>query len=323
MSGGHDTGYKQLVAHPELVRDLLAGFTPFACFRELNAAAFERINGSYVSEQFSERHNDMVWVRTADHVVYVYLLLEFQSQSERWMALRMQVYVGLLYQDLVKRHELAAEATLPPVLPVVFYNGASPWNASGELRQLISQAPDGLQDFQASQRYLLIDQRSVDPKELASSRNLVAALFRLELSDSPDVLKEVLATLTIWLSSDEQAPLRRGIELWITRLKKREFPGLVIKDVEHLLEGGEMGERFQRQYATWEDFLKAKGREEGQEKGELTALRSTLVRLLERRFGEVTASVRVRVEQARLEEAARWIDRVLDAPTIEDVFAAK
>jgi Putative transposase, YhgA-like len=237
------------------------------------------------------------------------------------------VYIGLLYQDLVKRHELAAESTLPPVLPVVFYNGARPWNACGELRQLISQAPEGLQEFQASQRYLLIDPRSVDPDELDISRNLVAALFRLELSDSPDVLMDVVATLSAWLSSEEQAPLRRSIELWIARVQTREFPGLLITGIEHLLEGGEMGERFQRKYATWRDFLEdrgmAKGREEGQEKGQLIALRSTLVRLLERRFGEVTASVRARVEQARLEEAARWIDRVLDAPTIDDVFAAK
>lgn len=314
-------GYKQLFAHPELVRDLLAGFTPFSCLRGLDAHAFERINGSYVSDHFSERHSDMVWrVRIADHVVYVYLLLEFQSHSERWMALRMQVYVGLLYQDLVKRHELAAEATLPPVLPVVFYNGERAWNACGELRDLICNAPEGLQDFQASQRYLLIDQRSLDPKQLANSGNLVATLFRLELSDSPYVLKEVLATLTAWLSSAEQAALRRSIGLWIARIKKREFPGLVITDVEHLLEGGEMGERFQRQYATWEDFLKAQGREEGRERGEL-ALRSTLVRLLQRRFGEVSADVRARIDQAGLDDATQWIDRVLDAPTIDDVFA--
>jgi predicted transposase YdaD len=121
MAGDHDLGYKQLFAHPELVRDLLSGFTPFACFRELEAGAFERVNASYVSELFSERHGDMVWrVRIAEHVVYVYLLLEFQSQAERWMALRMQVYVGLLYQDLVKRHKLDPHSALPPVLPLVF-----------------------------------------------------------------------------------------------------------------------------------------------------------------------------------------------------------
>jgi predicted transposase YdaD len=334
MSGEHDTGYKQLFAHPELVRDLLAGFTPFACFRGLDAHSFERINGSYVSEQFSERHGDMVWrVRMADQVVYVYLLLEFQSQAERWMALRMQVYVGLLYQDLVKRHELAAEATLPPVLPVVFYNGARPWNACGELRHLISQAPEGLEVFQASQRYLLIDQRSVDPIELNSSRNLVAALFRLELSDSPHVLTDVIATLSTWLRSEEQASLRRSIALWIARLEQRESRGGLLLDVENLLEGDEMGERFERKFATWADALEdqgvqkglAKGREEGRVEGrgegELIALRSTLLRLLGRRFGQASGAAGARIEQASLDQITRWIDRVLDAPTIDDVFA--
>jgi hypothetical protein len=312
MSGDHDTGYKQLFAHPELVRDLLAGFTPFTCFRGLDAGAFQRINGSYVSEQFSERHGDMVWrVRMADHVVYVYLLLEFQSQSERWMALRMQVYVGLLYQDLVKRHELAAEATLPPVLPVVFYNGARPWNACGELRHLISQAPEGLEDFQASQRYLLIDQRSVDRAALDGSRNLVAALFRLELSDSARVLTEVAATLSTWLASDEQAPLRRSVALWLARLQKREFRGELITGVEYLLEGDEMGERFQRKYATWADALEAQGRA------------SVLVQLLGRRFGAVTDAVRTRVEEATLNEINCWIDRFLDAESIDDVFSER
>jgi hypothetical protein len=323
-------GYKQLFAHPELVRDLLAGFTPFTCFRDLDADAFERINGSYISEQFSERHSDMVWrVRMADHVVYVYLLLEFQAQAERWMALRMQVYVGLLYQDLVKRHELVAEATLPPVLPVVFYNGARPWHACGELRQLISQAPDGLQAFQVSQRYLPIDQRGVDPHELDISRNIVAALFRLELSDSRSVLIDAVATLCTWLRSEEQAPLRRSVALWIARVGKRESRGGLLSGVEDLLEGDEMGERFERKFATWSDAFLAEGmqkgvamgREEGREEGELIALRSTLVRLLDRRFGKVTASVRARVEQASLDEAERWIDRVLDAPTIQDIFA--
>lgn len=314
MSGDHDTGYKQLFAHPELVRDLLAGFTSFTCFRGLGADAFERVNGSYVSEQFTERHSDMVWrVRIASRIVYVYLLLEFQSQSERWMALRMQVYVGLLYQDLVKRHELAADASLPPVLPVVFYNGARPWNACGELRNLISQAPEGLEAFQASQRYLLIDQRGLDPEELDSSRNLVAALFCLELSDSPEVLKEVVATVGTWLRSEAQASLRRSIGLWVAGLQKRESRGGLLLDVENLLKGDEMGERFERKFATWADAFEAKGRDE--------TLRSMLVHLLERRFGEITDTVRGRAEQASLEEVNRWIDRILDARTIDEVFS--
>ena len=131
MAGHHDLGYKLLFAHPELVRELLVDYTPFSWFAELRADAFERVNPSYVSDRFSERHDDMVWrVRIGEQWLYLYILLEFQSGVDRWMALRMQVYIGLLYQDLVKRGELAVQDMLPPVLPVVFYNGPGAWSAS-------------------------------------------------------------------------------------------------------------------------------------------------------------------------------------------------
>jgi hypothetical protein len=329
MAGDSDTGYKQLFAHPELVRDLLAGFTPFACFDGLDAAAFERVNASYVSERFSERHGDMVWrVRLGGGWVYVYIVLEFQSRNERWMALRVQVYVGLLYQDLVKRHELSPQATLPPVLPLVLYNGALPWSASTELGELIMDAPAGLEGLQARQRFQLIDQHSFDPATLAGSKNLVAALFRLELSDSPDVLIETVATLGMWLGDDAQAPLRRSIGNWIERLQQREFDGIAMPGLRSLLEGETMGERYQRKYATWADALEdrglqkglAKGREQGREEGRLDAMRGMLKRLLVQRFGALQVAVLARIDSAQADDIERWTDRVLGADSLDSVF---
>jgi predicted transposase YdaD len=323
MSGDHDLGYKQLFAHPELVRDLMVGFTPFACFRGIEPSAFERVNASYVSERFSERHGDMVWrVRLADHVVYVYLLLEFQSQAERWMALRMQVYVGLLYQDLVKRHELTTGALLPPVLPVVLYNGTTPWTASGDLRNLIAPGPSELDIFQASQCYLLIDQRSIDPAELENTQNLIAELFRLELSDSLDVLKNVFSTLAAWLRGEEQAPLRRSIAAWIERLLKREFRGLTLEEVEGMLEGKAMGERFTKRYASWADAIEDRGLQRGREEG-LEKLRAALKRQLVRRFGSVPPLVAARIDQAAEVDIERWMDRFVDAGSIDAVLTAE
>jgi predicted transposase YdaD len=332
MSGDHDLGYKQLFAHPELVRDLLAGFTSFACFRALEPSAFERVNASYVSERFSERHGDMVWrVRLGEEVIYVYLLLEFQSQAERWMALRMQVYVGLLYQDLVKRREFGPDGKLPPVLPVVFYNGAAPWNANDELRSLVGSGPAELGDFQASQRYLLIDQRTVVQAQLGEARNVVAELFRLELSDTPDILISVTATLAAWLCGDDQAPLRRSIAAWIARLQKREFDGATFDEIESLLEGSAMGERIVRKYATWADFLEdrglqrglAQGREEGREQGReevLGKLRIVFKRQLVTRFGALPDSIGIRIDQAPEADIERWMERVVNAPNVDAVL---
>jgi predicted transposase YdaD len=325
MSGNHDLGYKQLFAHPEMVRDLLAGFTDFACFRGLAADAFERVNASYVSEQFSERHGDMVWkVRLADHVVYVFLLLEFQSQSERWMALRMQVYIGLLYQDLVKRHELASTAGLPPVLPVVFYNGKAAWNANDELRNLVAAGPGELDPYQASQRYLLIDQRRLDPAALKSARNLVAALSRIELSKSADVLME--ATLGAWLAGEAQSPLRQSILSWIARLQQRRKHGEMIPEVQRLLEGEAMGERVQRRYANLTEYIldagQQLGREEGREEGKLLTLRAVLKRQLAQRFGPLSAATATRIDAATEDEVERWVDGVLAADSADGLIAS-
>jgi hypothetical protein len=321
MSGDHDLGYKQLFAHPALVRDLLAGFTPFDCFRELAPSAFERVNASYVSEGFRERHGDMVWrVRVKDHLIYVYLLLEFQSHAEHWMALRMQVYVGLLYQDLVKRREYGADGMLPPVLPVVFYNGTTPWTASAQLRELVAAGPSELIGFQASQRYLLIDQRTLDPVALAQARSLLAELFRLELSDSSDILIDVGTSLFSWLAGDEQSSLRRSIAAWIVHLQKREFEGVTFDDIEALLEGKTMGERFVRKYATWAEALRDEGRQQSREQS-LQILRSTLKRQLAKRFGELPATAASRIDGAAAAELERWFDRVLDGATVDAVLA--
>jgi len=58
------------------------------------------------------------------------------------------------------------------------------------------------------------------------------------------------------------------------------------------------------------------GRQEGRQEGEAR----TLLRLLERRFGPVSELMRARVSAADLASLDQWLDRVLDAPTLDAVF---
>ena len=48
-TSSHDSGYKQLFSHPQMVRDLLLGFVPGLWLKNARFDTLERINASYVS----------------------------------------------------------------------------------------------------------------------------------------------------------------------------------------------------------------------------------------------------------------------------------
>ncbi|MCK0164341.1 Rpn family recombination-promoting nuclease/putative transposase [Marinobacter sp. S6332] len=54
-------------------------------------------------------------MRWGESWLYVYLLLEFQSTVDKYMAVRVMSYLGLLYQDLIRQKHLTANGKLPPV----------------------------------------------------------------------------------------------------------------------------------------------------------------------------------------------------------------
>lgn len=89
----------------------------------------------------------------------------------------MQVYVGLLYQDIVRQNHLAADGRLPPVLPLVLYHGAAPWRVSTDMAGLMLPPPAGLEPFQPEQRYLLIDRACFGSGRGGSDCNLIDSLF--------------------------------------------------------------------------------------------------------------------------------------------------
>lgn len=235
MSGGasisqpHDSSYKLLFSHPAMVADLLTGFVHEDWVAELDFATLEKWPGSYVSDDLRPRADDVVWrVRWRERWLYVYLLLEFQSGVDPFMAVRMLVYVGLLYQDLIRAGQRTPAGRLPPVLPLVLYNGRPRWTAATGIAGLLEPPPAGLERYQPRLDYLLVEENRYGEAELAPLRNLSAALFRLENSRGPADVQRVVETLVEWLQAPEQASLRRAFATWLRRvLLPARLPGVL------------------------------------------------------------------------------------------------
>lgn len=77
------------------------------------------------------------------------------------MAVRIANYVSLLYQDLIAQKALTATGRLPPVLPIVLYNGEPAWTAHTDVYDLIEVVPGGLERYRPRWSYLLLDEGTI------------------------------------------------------------------------------------------------------------------------------------------------------------------
>ncbi len=305
MSHEHDSSYKYLFSAPEMVRDLIMGFVPDEWLHSLDYTTLERVDGSYITEDFRGRADDIVWrLKVGGEWVYLYLLIEFQSTVDKYMALRMMVYTGLLYQDLIRQGMILSDGHLPPVLPIVLYNGSQRWTAVTDVFELIPPVPGLVEQFKPRAKYLLVDENAYTDSELTPLKNLVAAVFRIEHPADPETIQVLLRLLDEWLV--DRPDLRKMIAKWIraTLMRKPEYR-ILLPEVDDLQELRIM---LAEQLEVWAHEYEAKG--------ESLALQ----KLLTKRFGVIPSDVLAMIAAATTEQIDGWLYQVLEAKSLNEVF---
>ena len=212
----HDPAYKLLFSRPRMVRDLLDGFAARSWSGALDFESLAPLPASFVGRELQQRHGDLIWrVRFRDdRWLYLVLLLEFQASVEPAMALRILEYTALLYRRLVAHGVLREHGVLPPVLPVVLYNGRRRWTAPVEVTKLLAAGNDVLAPYQPSQRYYVLDVACAADADLPAD-NLVSALIGLEKTRDAAGLREALKVLSDLLRQQKDDALTEAFVTWL------------------------------------------------------------------------------------------------------------
>ena len=307
---GSNPVYKRLYAFPEMVADLLRSLFPDDALGA-DYETLRRLPAEYVADDYRQRRGDAVWRLNAESAqggrLHVLVLLEFQSTDDPSMALRVLEYTAMLYRELLREGSFGAGGELlPPVLPVVLYNGDLPWRSAAQVRDLVARTGSALSPYQPSQRHVVLDERraAADDPQL---RELTRAVLLLEQSRSAADLARVAESLSRVLSApggerDGRAELRQAFADWLAALLRRlegdaaPAPvGLNLEEVKMTLEErvAEWPKPYIRQGRKEGISL---GREEGIGLGREEGLRAGLAherQLLQRqaaaRFGAATA----------------------------------
>lgn len=290
MAKPHDTAYKELFSHPEFVQQLMEGFAPRQISECLDYSTLRIHPGNYITPLFNEKMEDLVWsvaLKPADDkppiTIYLHLLLEFQSTVDATMPLRMLHYVASFYHQLIKQEKISlAKDKLPPVLPVVLYNGEARWSPPEDMHSLIQSTPGFLRQFQPQLYYYLIDEHRLSDEQLAEQPLPLSGLFAVEKAATSDHL---LVAIDRLLSKAQNHPDKERIDRvlvnWMKHYLHHNDFHLNVADIERLEDVPNMLD-LNKERQEW----KQQGIQQGKQQGIDLTQRRTARRLL--RLGLLT-----------------------------------
>jgi len=321
MSGlPHDALFKTVFSDPVNAEAELRAVLPPALAAALVPGSLVLEPGSFVDEELRATHADLLFrARFVDGEALVYVLFEHQSSEDRWMPVRIARYVLRIWEREIERDP--RRESLPAVIPIVVHQGPRQWQRPTELGELI-HAPAALDALRPRWTFVLDDLAALsDASLLARAVPPFAALTLAALRDSRD-LRDAAAWLVRWARLVRelvaQGDVGRALGL-VVRYLVNVRPDLDLEALARSADTIALGAG--EPIMTTARQLIEKGMEKGIEKGLDAGRREILRRVLERRFGPLAEPNASRLSHASAAEIDRWIDQMLDAPSVDDALS--
>ncbi len=345
----HDALFRLLVSDPARAAALLGDYLPPEVAERLDPDhAPEHIEGTAIDGEGRTTQADAIFrVRMKDGApARVYILLEHKAQADARTPLQLMRYILRLWMADIESGDLPA-GRLPLVIPMVFFNGREPWTVPRSIADMIA-APEGLGHLaRAFGTYALHDLSRIAPEELSHDATVRSALLALARAFADDITDAEADALVVAIADTEfgryilmyiaeqvslpperiAAALRRigadpdevealmgtAAQVWFEQGEARgKAAGIAEGRTTGIAEGRTAGIAEGR----------TAGIAEGRTAGVAEGKSETLARLIERRFGPPPDEVRSRIAGAGPEQLDRWLDAVLDAPTLDAVFGS-
>ena len=203
--------------------------------------------------------------------MYIYLLIEFQSDVDETMPVRIMSYVSLLYLYLLgnKKLEYRKEKKLPVVLPIVLYNGKDTWNVPKNIQDMFKETNEELQKFIPKISYYFIDEVHPEANEkdsvLDGLANSVVASMKLQRTASSEKFYEFLNELKEIIKNPDERNKFASFMAFMRRFLSAVFDNPAYEKALTL-------EEIIRMTKTFRDYDRENDLEEGRKEGEFNTV---------------------------------------------------
>jgi hypothetical protein len=320
--------------HPSNVGELLR-LTRDALVPHIGVEGMKRVNATFVQRDYRHVECDVVLTapfrgtrKTRDtRRVIVYILIEHQSEPEELMMLRVADYTIQIYKyqerQWRRKHRSLAGIRFDPVLPIVFYTGTRRWDALTPLRDLVDFGELFGERIPALEP-IFLNLSGVDPKQLVSDGSFFGRLLHVvQQREAPaEGFERVLREEVSELEGMRGAERARWLELlsYLMALVYHERSPSEHRALQEVIEASVQEDQERREVRNMGKTIADTLREEGEKKGELRALRRTLLEQLEEKFDDLPAATQTTIKHTdSVKQLQQWLRRLVSARTLAEL----
>ena len=272
----HDKLFRAVFGAPAEAAGLLRAYLPEPLAVELQWSRLTLQDATFVDEQLRDSESDLLFAidrAAGDPPAWLYVLLEHQSQPDRWMPFRLLKYCCRIWDRDRRMHP--RERGLRPIVPLVLYQGRGRWSHSPELAELFAVS---VREWPWVPRFshLLIDQSFVGPDEVRGTlQGRIAQLMMMApFRHRQEALRSAVHLLAELLPTGDRDAVRTFV-MYLLATQDRDTALAFVEDLGKAVSepGGDM--------MTYAEELIREGREEGLREGELRGQVGTIEKLVQ------------------------------------------
>ncbi|WP_425361645.1 Rpn family recombination-promoting nuclease/putative transposase [Candidatus Tisiphia endosymbiont of Mystacides longicornis] len=180
----HDQLFKKIMGNEIAAQEFLEYYLPNNFKEKIDLSKIKIEQESYIEESLRRKYSDIIYsVRTKnDESAFIYVLLDHQSTSDYWMALRLWRYTLLLCE----RHK-KNEDKLPLICPIIMYNGVDKYHAPRNLWNLFTDSEQAKKLM--TEDYQLVDLQSMSDDEIVQKKHLGMMEYVMKHIHQRDMIK--------------------------------------------------------------------------------------------------------------------------------------
>jgi predicted transposase/invertase (TIGR01784 family) len=310
----HDTIFKAAFEHPAHAAGLFREVLPASLVAAIDWDTLALEPGSFVDAALKKSHSDLLFsAQLGGRKVLLYVLLEHQSRVDRRMSYRVLRYVTRIWD----RHLDQVGEPLPLIIALVVSHAPGGWTGPVRLHDLIFPAPASIEGVEALVPgfEILIEDLAHLSNEDLQDRALAAfpKLVLWALRDARDA-EQLERNLGFWAATFAEAlTAPSGIEAVGQLFRYFAFVSEELRFDDFRAKLREQLPETERPAMTMAEELMQRGRAQGQI--------TLLVKMLTRKFGDLPAEYRSRLETATTDLLEHYAERLLGAGTLAAVFA--